>query len=71
MKQPKYEISVWEDIISNDTFTSQISGINKSGSEWSQGNDITKTLNLLKERKVAVIGKNDTTNQLYAYDISF
>ena len=69
--QPEYEISVWEDTVSNASQSAQISGINKSGEEWSQGNNITKNLKRLVEKKIAVIGKNDTSNQLYAYDITF
>lgn len=69
--QPEYEISVWEDTVSNTSQSAQISGINKSGEEWSQGSNITKNLKRLVEKKIAVIGKNDTSNQLYAYDITF
>ena len=71
MIQPEYEISVWKDEISNTAQTSSIISINKKGSAWNKGDNTTKTIKYLTEKKIAVIGKDNATNPLYAYNITF
>ena len=71
MIQPEYEISVWKDEISNTAQTDSIISINKRGSTWNKGDNTTKTIKYLAEKKIAVIGKDNATNPLYAYNITF
>lgn len=67
--QPEYELSVWTNE-QGETKLKNVTEVDTSKSKWSK-RTITKYIPTLKERKIAVIGKGNITNQMYAFDINF
>ena len=67
--QPEYELSVWTNEKGESQDISTIE-IDTSTENW-QKKTVVKSIPKLKERKVAVIGKGNVVNQMYAFDINF
>lgn len=67
--QPEYELSVWTNE-QGENRTKTVIEIDTSTDDWKE-KTITKYIPSLKERKIAVIGKGNVTNPMYAFDINF